>query len=80
MNARSGANTHSRADLSGESLEDKSRRLTEEMQRVAFNNYLDAVVCGATDLYGTGRIDLVVGNFSSTMTDHPVTIWKNNGK
>ena len=40
----------------------------------------DAVVCAAADLYGTGRIDLVVGNFSSTTTDHPVTIWKNAGK
>jgi hypothetical protein len=40
----------------------------------------DAVVCAAADLYGTGRFDLVVGNFSSTTTDHPVTIWKNAGK
>ena len=32
----------------------------------------DAVVCAAADLYGTGRIDLVVGNFSSPTTDHPV--------
>jgi len=40
----------------------------------------DAVVCAAGDLYGTGRPSLVVGNFSSTTTDHPVTIWKNNGK
>lgn len=39
----------------------------------------DAVVCAAADLYGTGRIDLIVGNFSSTTTDHPVTIWKNLG-
>lgn len=40
----------------------------------------DAVVCAAADLYGTGRIDLAVGNFSSTTTDHPVKIWKNLGK
>lgn len=40
----------------------------------------DSVVCAAADLYGTGRIDLVVGNFSSTTTDHPVAIWKNLGK
>ncbi len=40
----------------------------------------DAVVCVAADLYGTGRDDLVVGNFSSPTTDHPVTIWKNAGK
>jgi hypothetical protein len=40
----------------------------------------DAVVCAAADLYGTGRIDLVVGNFGSPTTDHPVTIWKNLGK
>jgi hypothetical protein len=40
----------------------------------------DAVVCAAADLYGTGRFDLLVGNFSSTTTDHPVAIWKNLGK
>jgi hypothetical protein len=40
----------------------------------------DAVVCVAGDLYGTGRPDVVVGNFSSTTTDHPVTIWKNLGR
>lgn len=40
----------------------------------------DAVVCAAADLYGTGRADLVVGNFSSTATDHPVTIWKQKPK
>jgi hypothetical protein len=39
----------------------------------------DAVVCAAADLYGTGRADLVVGNFSAPGTDHPVTIWKNLG-
>lgn len=40
----------------------------------------DAVVCVAADLYGTGRTDVVVGNFSSPTTDHPVTIWKNRGR
>jgi len=40
----------------------------------------DAVVCAAADLYGTGRTDLIVGNFGSPTTDHPVTIWKNLGK
>jgi len=40
----------------------------------------DAVVCAAADLYGSGRPDLIIGNFSSTTTDHPVTIWKNAGK
>ena len=40
----------------------------------------DAVVCVAADLYGTGRTDVVVGNFSSLTTDHPVTIWKNRGR
>ncbi len=39
----------------------------------------DAVVCLTADLYGSGRLDLVVGNFSSPTTDHPVTIWKNLG-
>ena len=40
----------------------------------------DAVVCTAADLYGTGRIDLVVGNFSAPDSADPVTIWKNRGK
>ena len=40
----------------------------------------DAVVCAAADLYGTGRLDLVVGNFSSKTSNHPATIWKNLGK
>jgi hypothetical protein len=40
----------------------------------------DAVVCAAADLYGTGRIDLVVGNFSAPDSADPVTIWKNRGR
>ena len=40
----------------------------------------DAVACTAADLYGTGRLDLMVGNFSSMSTDHPVTIWKQRAK
>jgi hypothetical protein len=40
----------------------------------------DAVACAIADLYATGRADLVVGNFSSVTTDHPVAIWRNRGK
>jgi FG-GAP-like repeat len=40
----------------------------------------DSVVCVVGDLYGTGRQDIVVGNFSSPKSDHPVTIWRNAGK
>jgi hypothetical protein len=40
----------------------------------------DAVACTAADLYGSGRLDLMVGNFSSMSTDHPVTIWKQRAK
>lgn len=44
----------------------------------------DSVVCIAADLYGSqpqkpGLADLVIGNFSSPTSDHPVTIWKNKG-
>jgi hypothetical protein len=39
----------------------------------------DHVTCAVGDLYGTGRPDLVVGNFSSLATDAPVTVWKNMG-
>jgi hypothetical protein len=40
----------------------------------------DHVTCAIGDLYGTGRLDIVVGNFSARNTEHPVTIWKNVGK
>ena len=40
----------------------------------------DTVVCVVGDVYGTGRQDIVVGNFSSPKTDHPVKIWRNGGK
>lgn len=36
----------------------------------------DAVCCAVADIWGTGRLDLVVGNFSSTRTNNPVTIWR----
>jgi hypothetical protein len=39
----------------------------------------DAVVCVVGDVYGTGRQDILVGNFSSPTSDHPVTIWRNTG-
>jgi hypothetical protein len=39
----------------------------------------DAVVCVVGDVYGTGRQDIVVGNFASPTSDHPVTIWRNAG-
>jgi hypothetical protein len=40
----------------------------------------DATVCAVGDLYGTGRLDIVIGNFSGLTSDHPVTIWKNQGR
>jgi hypothetical protein len=39
----------------------------------------DHVTCAVGDLYGTGRLDVVVGNFHSP-SRHPVTIWKNLGR
>ena len=35
--------------------------------------------CAAGDLYGTGRADIVVGNFSGDAKKPPVTIWRNQG-
>ena len=35
---------------------------------------------GALRALRSGRTDLVIGNFSSPTTDHPVTIWKNGKK
>jgi hypothetical protein len=40
----------------------------------------DHVTCVAGDLYGSGRVDFVVGNFGSAKWDHPVTIWRNEGR
>lgn len=37
----------------------------------------DHVTCALGDLYGTGRLDLVVGHFAASDTGAPVTIWKN---
>jgi hypothetical protein len=39
----------------------------------------DHVTCAAGDVYGTGRIDLVTGNFTSAKVPHALTIWKNLG-
>jgi hypothetical protein len=39
----------------------------------------DHVSCAAGDLYGSGRQDIVVGNFGSA-AEGPVTIWKNLGR
>ena len=40
----------------------------------------DHVTCAVGDIYGTGRQDIVVGNFSSQASKDPVTIWKNLGR
>ena len=40
----------------------------------------DHTTCALGDVFGTGRLDIVVGNFSATSTKDPVTIWKNLGK
>jgi hypothetical protein len=39
----------------------------------------DHVTCAAGDLFGTGRADLVVGNFSADKGDPALTIWRNLG-
>src|SRR5579883_229272 len=45
---------------------------------LAFGN-CDAVSCCTADLSGSGRQDLIIGNFGAPTTNHPVTIWKNLG-
>jgi hypothetical protein len=40
----------------------------------------DHVCCVLGDVDGTGRLDLVVGNFGSRTDERPVIVWKNRGK
>jgi hypothetical protein len=40
----------------------------------------DHTSCAVGDVFGTGRVDIVVGEFASQITKHPVTIWQNMGK
>jgi FG-GAP-like repeat len=40
----------------------------------------DHVTCAAGDVFGTGRIDLVTGQFGFTSSDRAITIWKNQGR
>lgn len=40
----------------------------------------DYVSCAAGDVFGTGRIDLVVGNYSLAPATHALSIWRNQGK
>ena len=52
-----------------------------EYRRHSFSTVdCDHTTCAIGDVYGTGRLDIVVGNFSSYSTKNPVTIWKNLGK
>jgi hypothetical protein len=39
----------------------------------------DHVTCAAGDIYGTGRIDLVTGNFMYSAADHAIAVWRNEG-
>src|SRR5262249_24237337 len=39
----------------------------------------DHVSCALGDIFGSGRLDLVVGNFSAPRADHAVAIWRNLG-
>jgi hypothetical protein len=40
----------------------------------------DHVTCDIGNVFGTGRNDLVIGNFVSSPSDHSIAIWKNLGK
>jgi hypothetical protein len=39
----------------------------------------DHVTCAAGDIFGTGRIDWVMGHFCATPTEHALTLWKYQG-
>jgi hypothetical protein len=40
----------------------------------------DHAACAAGDIFGTGRIDLVTGNFVEDPSAHALTIWRNHGR
>lgn len=40
----------------------------------------DYVSCAAGDVFGTGKIDLVIGNYSLAPAEFGLTIWRNQGK
>jgi hypothetical protein len=40
----------------------------------------DHAVCVLGDVFGSGRLDLVVGNFGSRSDDQPVVVWRNHGR
>ena len=40
----------------------------------------DHVSCAVGDVFGSGKQDIVTGNFLSTSVEHAITIWKNQGK
>ena len=39
----------------------------------------DHVTCIVGDVFGSGKLDLVTGTFSSGSSKHAITIWKNLG-
>jgi len=40
----------------------------------------DHVSCILGDVFGTGRLDLVVGNYGSKKGQDPITVWRNEGR
>ena len=39
----------------------------------------DRVTCAAGDIFATGKMDFVTGNFGAGTAEHAITIWKNLG-
>jgi hypothetical protein len=39
----------------------------------------DHVTCAVGDVFGSGKPDIVMGNFMTRPVDHAITIWKNQG-
>jgi hypothetical protein len=40
----------------------------------------DHVSCILGDVFGAGRLDLVVGNYGAKMNRQPITVWQNQGR
>jgi hypothetical protein len=69
-----------RKDLGLDSIVLLEKTASGKLKRHALESVTsDHVTCVAGDVFGTGRADLVVGQFCSAPCDYAVTLWRNDG-